>query len=53
MPNTVYTIGFVSLIYFSIAIQTLREGDWPHAGMWASYGCANLFLLAYEIQKKH
>jgi hypothetical protein len=50
MPGTVYTIGLVALIYFGIGLQVLKRGDWPHAGMWFSYGMANLFLLAYEIK---
>jgi hypothetical protein len=46
-----YTIAVATIMYMLTGVSCLQQKDWTHAGLWFSYSAANVFLMAYEIQK--
>jgi len=48
--SAILMLSVVSGLYFLTALKCFCRGDWPHGGMWVSYGLANMFLLAYEYK---
>ena len=50
LMSAILMLSVVSGLYFLTALKCFYRGDWPHGGMWMSYGLANMFLLAYEYK---
>jgi len=43
----------VVILELLAAIQYVRQGLWLEAGLWASYGVGNLFLVFIAIKRLH
>jgi|DEB0MinimDraft_6_1074348.scaffolds.fasta_scaffold31736_2 UDP-N-acetylmuramyl pentapeptide phosphotransferase/UDP-N-acetylglucosamine-1-phosphate transferase len=46
-----WLIVAVAIIYFGIALDNLRQEDYPHALIWAAYAVANIGFVWYELTK--
>ena len=46
-----WLIVAVAVIYFGIALDNLRQQDYPHALIWAAYAVANIGFVWYELTK--
>jgi hypothetical protein len=46
-----WALVIATVLYIIVGVDNGLKRDWPHCGMWISYACANLFMIAYELTK--
>lgn len=51
MNSSLVLIVVPMLCYFGVAINNLKQKDYPHAIVWFSYGLADCGFIWYELTK--
>lgn len=49
--TTYLPMAVITTCHFLTCFGNVRQGDYPHALMWACYGTATIALMWYEYQK--